>query len=80
MKALALSTLAVGALALVSTAASARIVCNADGDCWHAAEVYEYPATAGIVIHEDAWKPEARFRWREHEGRGYWHGGAWVGF
>src|SRR4051794_35597252 len=71
--------LAAGALALASTGASARIVCNADGDCWHTTTVYEYPAEASIVVRPDnwRWKEGEKFRWREHEGRGYWHGGGW---
>ncbi len=71
-----------GALTLAATGASARIVCNGDGDCWHTTTVYDYPPAAGVVIHEDDWKwgPSEHFRWHEHEGRGYWRGGVWVDF
>jgi hypothetical protein len=74
--------LGASALALMATGASARIVCNSDGDCWHATTTYEYPAAAGIVVHEDNWKwgPSEHFRWREHEGRGYWRGSTWTDF
>jgi hypothetical protein len=70
------------ALTLAATSASARIVCNADGDCWHTTTVYEYPPAAGVVIHDDDWKwgPSERYTWREHEGRGYWRGGVWTDF
>ena len=66
------------ALAFGAVAASAAIVCNEEGDCWHAGVRHEYPAAAGVVIHEDNWAPGERFHWREHEGRGYWRGGNWV--
>ncbi len=33
-----------------------------------------------IVIHEDDWKwgRHEHYRWREHEGRGYWNGSRWT--
>jgi hypothetical protein len=79
-----LSTIAIGAfigasaLALSAVSASAAIVCNEDGDCWHVGVRHEYPAAAGVIIQEDNWAPSERHRWREHEGRGYWRGGNWV--
>ena len=64
-----------------ASAAQAAVVCNSDGDCWHARETYTYPPAAGIVVHPDAWRWEGdRYRWREHEGRGYWHGHDWTDF
>jgi len=70
------------ALALGTGTAAAAIVCNADGDCWHVRDAYTYPDTARVVVHEDnwAWKENDHYRWREHEGRGYWNGGVWVAF
>ena len=44
--AIKLVTLSVATVALwgfSSLAASARVVCNADGDCWHIHEDYTYP-------------------------------------
>lgn len=70
--------MAASALALTSIASSAAVVCNEDGECWHSGVRHEYPAGAGVVIHEDDWSPGERFRWWEHEGRGYWRGGNWV--
>jgi hypothetical protein len=70
--------LGAGALTFTAVAASAAIVCNEDGDCWHAGVRHEYPAAAGVIIQEDNWAPTERHRWREHEGRGYWRGGNWV--
>jgi hypothetical protein len=74
--------IAASALAITATSASARIVCNGEGDCWHVRDNFAYRPEFGLVVHPDNWKWGAgdHFRWREHEGRGYWKGGAWVGF
>jgi len=76
------AVLSLGALALSTGAASAYIVCDADGDCWHVHDRYAYPDTAGVVIHDDTWNwtDSTQYRWREHEGRGYWNNGLWVTF
>jgi hypothetical protein len=76
------SLVAAGALALTATTASARIVCNTDGDCWHVHSDYGYPPEAGLVVHPDDWhwRNGEHFAWHEHEGRGYWHGGSWREF
>jgi len=78
----AAAVLSAGALALSTGAASAYIVCNDDGDCWHVRDQYAYPTDSRVIVHEDGWKWDdgARYRWREHEGRGYWHSGIWIGF
>jgi hypothetical protein len=74
------AVLGASTLALIASQASARIVCNDDGDCWHSTDTYDYPSGAGVVIHPDdwKWKEGEKHVWREHEGRGYWHGGVWV--
>ncbi|MFL5236091.1 MAG: hypothetical protein ACJ8EL_00525 [Rhizomicrobium sp.] len=73
---------AVSALAFTASTASAAIVCNGAGDCWHVKRAYSYPATAGIVVHPNHWRwgPREKFTWREHVGRGYWRNGVWVAF
>ena len=80
----AAAALATGAIALSAGAASARIVCDSDGDCWHVKDVYTYPSDSKVIVHDDDWTwstDEAqRYHWREHEGRGYWRGGIWIGF
>ena len=70
------------ALAMMATTASARIVCNEDGDCWHAKTDYQYQPTFGLNIHPDdwKWKEGEKHAWREHDGRGYWRGGSWKEF
>ena len=76
--------LSVGALGLSFSAASARIVCNDEGDCWHTHAEYQYPPAVHLEVHPDdwKWKESEHHAWREHEGegRGYWHSGVWVGF
>ncbi|MBV8976574.1 MAG: hypothetical protein JO261_12480 [Alphaproteobacteria bacterium] len=81
--------IAIGAAALVLstitlvTSASAMIVCNREGECWHVrGHRYEYRPEFGLVVHPDSWRWRAheRFVWREHEGRGYWRNGVWVEF
>lgn len=70
------------ALALSNTGASARIICNEEGDCWHAPTDYDYRPEFGVVIHPDDWKWKEgdKFKWREHEGRGFWRKGEWTPF
>lgn len=78
--------LSVGGLAVTATSASAEIVCNELGDCWHVRDHYTYPDNVRIVVHPDDWKwdvaPDAtvHYRWHEHDGRGYWRDGVWVTF
>lgn len=76
--ALALSVFA--ALTFSSLTASAGIVCNNNGDCWHTQKEYVYPPDAHIVVHPNNWRwgPSEHFVWKEHAGPGYWRGGTWV--
>ena len=78
-KLLAGTLLGAGALAFSVGNAAAVVVCNADA-CWHAKERYDYPPDARLSIHPDDWKwgPSDKYRWREHEGRGYWRGDSWI--
>jgi hypothetical protein len=78
-KMLATAALAAAPLAMYSGSASAAIVCNGD-TCWHTHQAYDYPRDAHIVVHEDNWHwgPKEHYTFREHEGRGYWRGGAWT--
>jgi hypothetical protein len=73
--------LGAGMLALTASTASAEIVCNNDGDCWHVKQRYTYAPDLNLRVHPDNWKwREAdHYRWREHEGHGYWRGGVWIG-
>ena len=75
---------AAGALALTATTASAEIVCNDEGDCWHVKTRHEYKPEFKLRIQPDRWKwadsDEKKYRWREHDGRGYWSKGVWIEF
>ncbi|MGZ6038285.1 MAG: hypothetical protein ACXWKR_06430 [Phenylobacterium sp.] len=75
------AVIGLGALG-VAGAASAHVVCNAEGDCWHVDNRVQYPH-ARLTYHPDDWyfhqKWDEQHRWREaHEGRGYWEHGVWV--
>jgi len=67
---------------LTVTSASARIVCNQEGACWHTTNNYDYRPEFGLVIHPDdwKWKEGEHNKWREHQGRGFWLGDVWKGF
>jgi hypothetical protein len=67
-----------GLLATSAMSASADIACSGY-TCWHVHEHYAYPRRAHVVVHPDDWRMSRRYVIREHEGPGYWHGGAWVG-
>jgi hypothetical protein len=72
------------ALALSATASSAAIVCNSDGDCWHVKKRHDYRPDFGVRVYPDNWKwsrhERHKYRWREHDGRGYWRNGVWIDF
>lgn len=70
------------ALAITSTGASARIVCNDDGECWHVKTDYDYRPEFRLTVHPDnwKWKDGEKYKWHEHEGRGYWRGNQWTDF
>ena len=77
-----LPALGLGAMLASATSASAEIVCNGEGQCWHVRHVYHYAPEYGVVVHPDNWRwgPGDHYMWREHAGRGYWRGGTWVTF
>ena len=71
-------------LVVMATSASAEVVCNREGDCWHVREHAWIRPEHGLIIYPHDWKwgehERERYRWREHEGegRGYWHEGRWI--
>ena len=71
----------IGALTLAASSASAAIVCNDEGDCWHMKGEARYKPELRLHVHPDNWKfaEKDRYRWREHEGHGYWKSGVWIG-
>jgi len=72
----------VGAVALVfaTSDVSADVVCNGEGECWHVKEHREYKPELKLYVHPDDWKwgEKEHYKWREHEGHGYWRGGVWI--
>jgi hypothetical protein len=78
----AAALLSAGALAVTAGSASAEIVCNGEGECWHARGHYQYHDEWGISVHPNgwAWGANDHYRWHEHHGRGYWHNGGWITF
>ncbi|HTQ12399.1 MAG TPA: hypothetical protein VMH86_00885 [Rhizomicrobium sp.] len=81
-KAALTALLGASALALTATSASAEIVCNQWGECWHVRHHYAYRPEFGLVVHPDDWRWRAgeHYRWHEHHGRGYWRNGVWITF
>jgi hypothetical protein len=73
---------AAGIVALISTGASAAVVCNDEGDCWKVKEKHTYPPEARVQIYEDDYVIDTKkYKLREaRPGPGYWRGGVWVGF
>jgi hypothetical protein len=78
----AAAMLSLGVLTVGVTTASAAIVCNAEGACWHVRRPYAYRPEFGVVVRPDNWRwgPGDHYTWREHAGRGYWRNGAWIRF
>jgi len=79
--------LGLGGLAVTATPASAYVVCNASGDCWHTDHRYRYQPTFALRTYPDSWyfhrdwEREKAMRWRSHhDGRGYYRNGVWITF
>jgi hypothetical protein len=73
-----------GAVAL-SGGASAAVVCNNAGDCWHTEGRDHYDTSLGVVSHPDDWYFHQHWdasnpnHYRDyHEGRGYYKSGVWI--
>jgi hypothetical protein len=72
-------TAVIGTFALLAstTIASAYVVCNDQGLCWHS-DRSRYAPSLGLTIHPNDWQLVAGDHWREHRGFGYWHNGIWL--
>ncbi len=84
-KAALAAMMALGAVAVTSAPASARVVCNANGDCWHTDARVNYGPKIVLQSHPDdwyfhqKWENDQKRHWRDmHEGRGYYMNGVWV--
>jgi hypothetical protein len=68
---------------VAASAASADVVCNRGGECWHVRDRLDYPADLGITFHDDAWAAAHRdhYHWRaDRFDRGYYRNGVWITF
>jgi len=75
------------ALGLAATPASAYVVCNGVGDCWHTDRQYAYGPDVRVEVHPDDWyfhrdwAHDHDHHWRDyHDGRGYYRNGVWINF
>ena len=75
-----------GAMVATTGVASAHVVCNADGDCWHTDQTYHYGPDAKVEVHPDSWYfrqdwtgKDRRYH-EHHDDRGYYKGGVWIKF
>ena len=81
MKYLVSATLGLLGTVALTASASAAIVCNDDGDCWQTGERLTYPPEARVTIYDDGYAIGPKYRMRDvGKGRGYYRGGAWIGF
>jgi hypothetical protein len=78
-------TLLAGALALTgivssTTNASAYVVCNRFGDCWHTDNRVHFRGVR-LTFHRDNWwdhhKANHHYTWHEIDGSHDWHHGYW---
>ena len=52
---------------------------TASAECWHVNNHYDYPGNVGIVVRPDGWHGR-HYHWRhDHDGRGYYRSGVWIG-
>jgi hypothetical protein len=85
LKKLALAAgVSLAALTISTLGASAYVVCNHEGDCWHTDARVHLPGVT-FEYHPDDWyfhrhwDADRERHWREwHEGRGYWRNGVWI--
>lgn len=83
LKTLILGAAIAGAMTALAGPASAYVVCNRDGDCWHTETRYSRPGLRFDYYPDDYYFHQNwdRRHWRGHrEGRGYWRNGIWLTF
>lgn len=85
LTAVAAAALGVGGLVASSIGASAYVVCNREGDCWHSERRVHAPPGVVFEYHPDDWyfhrhwEGDRDHHYRDyHEGRGYYRGGIWI--
>jgi hypothetical protein len=62
-----------GAALMLSAPAQAYVVCNDQGDCWHASQRYDVPQ-AHVTFYDDSWDWKSHnYRWHDaDDAPGYW--------
>lgn len=77
--------MAAGILVVTAAPAAARIVCNAEGDCWHTDATPPRVPSVTFSVHPDdwyfhqTWDNNSNRHYREpQKGRGYYKGGIWI--
>ena len=72
--------IAMGGIAVTLGNASAYVVCNRFGDCWHTDTRVNFRGVH-LIFHSDKWwdrhKGEGRYAWHEIESGHDWHHGYW---
>ena len=80
----ALMAAVTGGALVAASAASADVVCNRAGECWHVHDRLDYPAGLGITFHDDTWgvaHQRGHYHWRQDRfDRGYYRNGVWIAF
>jgi hypothetical protein len=86
-KAAATAAIGVGLFAITAGTASAYVVCNAAGDCWHTDQHVHYSREVQARVYPDSWyfhndwDHDHDHHWRNHhDGRGFFRNGVWITF
>ncbi len=81
------AALAAGTLLATTLGASADIVCNRYGECWHVSQRYTtYPSSLGVVFYTDDWRTahlkDVHYHWLadQTDDHGYYMNGEWHRF
>lgn len=84
------AAIVLGSLSLLAIPASARVVCNSYGDCWHTDRSYNYDRydrDQHVQVHNDSWYFHQKWDYSNdhhfrdhHDGRGYYKSGVWIQF
>jgi hypothetical protein len=74
------ATLAVSGVAATAGSASAYVVCNRFGDCWHTDSRVHFPHVR-LTFHPDSWwerhKLNRHYTWHDVDSNHDWHHGYW---
>jgi hypothetical protein len=81
------AVLTAGTMAATTTVASADVVCNSYGECWHTGQRYTtYPSGLGVQFYNDDWgvshRTDTQYHWlaEQKDDHGYYEHGTWHSF